>query len=58
MQYQQQPQQSIVAAPLQPGQSISPGTTVFMSGGTTYYIPKASMLAQQQQQWQQQQDRV
>ena len=46
---------SIVATPLQPGQPIPPGTTVFMSGGKTYCIPKASMLAQQQQQQQQQQ---
>ena len=45
---------SIVATPLQPGQPIPPGTTVFMSGGKTYCIPKASMLAQQQQQQQQQ----
>ena len=45
----QQPK-SIVATPLQPGQPIPPGTTVFMSGGKTYCIPKASMLAQQQQQ--------
>ena len=44
---------SIVATPLQPGQPIPPGTTVFMSGGKTYCIPKASMLAQQQQQQQQ-----
>ena len=40
----------IVATPLQPGQPITPGTTVFMSGGKTYCIPKASMLAQQHQQ--------
>ena len=42
---------SIVATPLQPGQAIPPGTTVFMSGGKTYCIPKASMaLATQQAQ--------
>ena len=44
----QQPK-SIVATPLQPGQPITPGTTVFMSVGKTYCIQKASMLAQQQQ---------
>ena len=49
----QQPK-SIVATPLQPGQAIPPGTTVFMSGGKTYCIPKASMLAQQQAQQQHQ----
>ena len=51
---------SIVATPLQPGQAIPPGTTVFMSGGKTYCIPKASMTiaAQQQQQNQQLQQQV
>ena len=45
------PTKSIVATPLQPGQAIPPGTTVFMSGGKTYCIPKASMaLATQPQQ--------
>ena len=38
---------SIVATPLQPGQSIPPGTTVFMSGGKTYCIPKATIANQQ-----------
>ena len=40
---------SIVATPLQPGQSIPPGTTVFMSGGKTYCIPKATMTVANQQ---------
>lgn len=44
------PPKSIVATPLQPGQAIPPGTSVFMSGGKTYCIPKATMtLATQQQ---------
>ncbi len=45
------PPKSIVATPLQPGQAIPPGTTVFMSGGKTYCIPKAQMtIANQHQQ--------
>jgi hypothetical protein len=43
----QQPKRipSIKATPLKPGQSKPPGTSVFMSGGKTYCIPKESMLA-------------
>ena len=44
------PTKSIVATPLNPGQAIPPGTTVFMSGGKTYCIPKATMTAATQQQ--------
>ena len=43
------PTKSIVATPLAPGQQIPPGTTVFMSGGKTYCIPKASMTLATQQ---------
>ena len=39
-----------MATPLNPGQAIPPGTTVFMSGGKTYCIPKATMTAATQQQ--------
>lgn len=48
------PTKSIVATPLQPGQAIPQGTTVFMSGGKTYCIPKATISMAQQQQQQQQ----
>ena len=46
------PTKSIVATPLNPGQAIPPGTTVFMSGGKTYCIPKATMTAATSQQQQ------
>ena len=45
---------TITATPLQPGQPIPSGTSVFMSGGKTYCIPK-SMLAKHKLQLQQQQ---
>ena len=32
---------TITATPLQPGQPIPSGTSVFMSGGKTYCIPKS-----------------
>ena len=37
------PTKSIVATPLTPGQAIPPSSTVFISGGKTYFIPKATM---------------
>ena len=48
----QQPKKinSIKATPLQPGQPIPSGTSVFMSGGKTYCIPKESIIAQQHHQ--------
>ena len=52
---------TITATPLQPGQPIPSGTSVFMSGGKTYCIPKSTLeknklqLQQQQQQQQQKQ---
>ena len=41
----------IVAIPLTPGQAIPPGSTVFMAGGKTYYVPGSALKFAPTQQW-------